>query len=234
MSGRDLPLRIMIGFDQVESVAAQVLMHSILTRSRVPVSFVPIYLENLKTIYQRKRDPRQSNAFSFSRFLTPYLSHYEGWSLFMDCDMLLRTDIAELFALADPNKAVMVVKHDYIPSTTRKYLNAVQYKYPRKNWSSVMLFNNEKCKRLTPEYINAADGSELHRFNWIDDDMIGELPVEWNHLVGEYPPNPKAKIVHWTIGGPYFHEFSNVEFAEEWRKEYEQTIYCRQLDDPKL
>lgn len=221
----------MIGFDQVESAAAHTLIHSILSRSSKPVSITPIFLKNLKDIYTRERDPKQSNEFSFSRFLTPYLSNYEGWSLFMDCDMMLTADIDELFELADPTKAVMVVKHDYTPSTDTKYLNAVQYKYPRKNWSSVMLFNNAKCKMLTPDYVNNATPMDLHRFAWVDDDLIGELPVEWNHLVGEYSPNPKAKIVHWTLGGPYFEEYKDVEFSDEWRSEYEQAIHCTQLKD---
>ncbi len=224
-------LNIMIGFDQVESAAAHTLIHSILSRSSKPVSITPIFLKNLKDVYTRERDPKQSNEFSFSRFLTPYLSNYEGWSLFMDCDMMLTTDIDELFNLIDPTKAVMVVKHDYTPSTDTKYLNAIQYKYPRKNWSSVMLFNNAKCKMLTPDYVNNATPMDLHRFAWTNDDLIGELPVEWNHLVGEYQPNPKAKIVHWTLGGPYFEEYKDVEFSDEWRSEYEQTIHCTQLKD---
>jgi hypothetical protein len=223
-------LNIMIGFDQRESVAFHTLVHSILSHSSKPVSITPICLANLNGIYKREPDPKQSSEFSFSRFLTPYLSNYEGWSLFLDCDMLIRTDINELFDLLDPEKAVMVIKHDYTPSTGTKFLQEVQYQYPRKNWSSVMLFNNKKCKMLTPEYINNAPALDLHRFNWLDDKLIGDLPVEWNHLVGEYAPNPCAKNVHWTIGGPYFNEYNNVEFSEEWRAEYRKMTHCDQLE----
>ena len=222
------PLQIMIGFDQVESVAAHVLIHSILSRSSKPLTITPIFLMQASSRKSQQRDPKQSNEFSFSRFLTPYLSNYEGWSLFLDCDMMIRTDISQLFDLIDPDKAVMVVKHDYTPSTKTKYLNSVQYNYPRKNWSSVMLFNNAKCKILTPEYINKATPLDLHRFAWIEDKLIGELPVEWNHLVEEYPENANAKNVHWTIGGPYFKEYKDVEFSDEWRFEYNQTIHCAQ------
>ncbi len=225
------PFKVMIGFDQVESVAAHTLIHSILKRSSQPVSFTPIFLNNLKDTYTRSRDPKQSNEFSFSRFLTPYLSNYEGWSLFMDCDMMLRVDIAELFVLVDPDKAIMVVKHEYTPSTKTKYLNAIQYSYPRKNWSSVILFNNAKCQMLTPKYINTAAPLDLHRFAWIDDSQIGALPIEWNHLVDEYPPNPRAKIVHWTLGGPYFEEYKDVEFSDEWQSEFKETIHCTQRKD---
>ena len=143
--------------------------------------------------------------------------------------MMLRTDITQLFKLADPTKAVMVVKHDYIPSTQLKYLNTKQYLYPRKNWSSLILFNNELCHELTPNYINNAPAMDLHQFKWVDDDSIGELPNEWNHLVGENEPNPNAKNIHWTLGGPYFKECYKVEYSEEWFKEYRQTIYCEQI-----
>jgi hypothetical protein len=224
------PLKVMIGFDQVESVAAHVLMHSILSRSSKPIAITPIFLGNLNGIYNRPRNSKQSNEFSFSRFLTPYLSDYEGWSLFLDCDMMLRGDVTELFEMADPEKAVMVVKHQYTPSTKTKYLGSIQYPYPRKNWSSVMLFNNQKCRILNPDYINTAPALDLHRFSWIEDNLIGELPVEWNHLVGEYPPNPEAKNVHWTIGGPYFNEYRDTEFASEWFYEYGQTVHCDQKD----
>jgi lipopolysaccharide biosynthesis glycosyltransferase len=227
----EIPLKIMIGFDQVESVAAHVLIHSILSRASRPVAITPVFLKNLGATYTRDRDPKQSNEFSLSRFLTPYLSNYEGWSLFLDCDMMLRTDVAELFALADPQKAVMVVKHEYTPSTETKYLGAVQYRYPRKNWSSVMLFNNARCGVLTPEYVNSAPALDLHQFAWTDDVLIGDLPREWNHLVGDSPPNPAAKNVHWTIGGPYFNEYKDVEFSNEWWVEYEATTYCAQRKD---
>lgn len=206
-------LKVMIGFDAVETVAYHVCVQSILKHSSVPVSFCPIILSQLPE-YTRDRDPQQSNEFSFTRFLTPYLAGYEGKAIFMDCDMILRADIKELFdQLGDED--VMVVQHDYTPSTKTKYLGAIQYQYPRKNWSSVMLFNCSQCTYLTPHYVNYATPQELHQLQWAD--TIGELDAEWNHLVGEYVPNPKAKLVHWTIGTPCFEGYEDQEFAGEWR-----------------
>jgi lipopolysaccharide biosynthesis glycosyltransferase len=223
-------LRIFIGFDAVETVAYHTLVQSILNHCSEPVSITPIKLSMLPE-YTRKRLPEQSNEFSFTRFLVPYLCGYEGKALFMDCDMIFRTDPKEIFGLIEENQSVAVVKHDYIPKNKTKYLGAIQYQYPRKNWSSVMLFNcgHEHCKRLTPEFINTADPATLHRFHWTHDDYIGELPVEWNHLVGEYPPNKDAKIVHWTIGGPYFVEYADTEFAGEWIELERQINHCQQM-----
>jgi lipopolysaccharide biosynthesis glycosyltransferase len=225
-------IRIFIGFDQVESVAYHTLCHSILSQSSEPVSITPINLANFRGFFTRQRDPKQSNEFSFSRFLTPYLCNYEGNAIFMDCDMMLRTDIKELWDLADDKYAVQVVKHDYTPTGASKYLGTVQYQYPKKNWSSVMLFNNSRCKTLTPEYVNTASGLELHQFKWLEsEDLIGELSTDWNHLVGEYKPNPDAKNVHWTIGGPYFVEYADVEFADEWRAMNANMTHCTQRSD---
>ena len=170
----------------------------------------------LKVIYTRPRGATESTEFSLTRFLVPSLSAFRGWSVFMDCDMLCRTDIAQLAREIEPQaeKAVLVCKHNYMPKTERKFLNQVQSKYARKNWSSLMIFNNERCRTLTSEYVNSASGLGLHRFEWIDDGAIGELPLEWNWLVGEYNYNPAAKIVHYTIGGPYFDDYRNCDYAE--------------------
>src|SRR2546428_1323131 len=183
-----------IGYDPRESVAFYTLAHSILRRASIPVSIAPVMQSQLKGVYTRPRGPTESTEFSLTRFLVPSLSAFKGWAVFMDRDMLCRTDIASLAAEIEKNtdKAVLVCKHDYVPKTERKFLNQVQTKYPRKNWSSLMLFNNERCTALTPAYINSASGLELHRFGWIDDRLIGALPLEWNWLVGEYPDYPDA------------------------------------------
>lgn len=227
-------IRVMIGYDAVESVAYHTLVQSIMEHTSEPVSITPIKLSMLP-MYTRERDPKQSNEFSFTRFLVPYLCNYEGHALFMDCDMLFRTDVSELWDLIDESKSVQVVKHDYTPKTQVKFLGAIQYQYPRKNWSSVMLFNcgHEHCKRLTPDYVNKTTGLNLHRFHWTHEDYIGSLPVEWNHLVGEYHENPDAKIVHWTIGGPYFDDYMDVEFSDEWFDMAMKMEYCQQLDNRK-
>lgn len=222
-------LHIYIGFDEVEPVAWHVLCQSILARTSMPVAFHPVKLSMLPMI-NRPRDPRQSNEFSYSRFIVPHLHGDDGWALFMDADMMLRVDIAELWALRDPTKAVQVVKHDYHPASREKYLGNVQYDYPRKNWSSVMLFNcsHESTQGLTPALINVATGAYLHRFKWVDDEDIGELPVEWNHLVDEYTHNPDAKIVHWTNYGPWLRDHEFVDYAEEWFQEKAHTVYAMQ------
>jgi hypothetical protein len=214
-------LRIFIGYDPRETVAYHTLAHSILRRASIPVTIAPVMQSQLKGLYTRGRGPTESTEFSLTRFLVPALSQYRGWSLFMDCDMLCRADIAELasYAARAPDKAVLVCKHDYTPGPKRKFLNQVQTVYPRKNWSSVMLFNNARCGALTPDYVNTATGLELQRFQWLPDEEIGELPLEWNWLVGEYKRNPDAKIVHFTIGGPYFDEYRGCDYADEWFEE---------------
>ncbi len=219
-------LRIFIGFDERETVAYHVCAHSILKRASQPVAIIPLYKKNLGAIYRRPVDDRASTDFAFTRFLTPYLSEYKGWSMFMDCDMILRADIAELFAMVDPEKAVTVVKHDYTPKTASKFLGATQYRYPKKNWSSVMIFRNDACRILNPDTVRERSGAWLHQFQWCNPEDVGELPVEWNHLVGEYPPNPNAKLVHFTLGSPCFREYENQEYADEWRAELGGVLHA--------
>jgi lipopolysaccharide biosynthesis glycosyltransferase len=218
-------INIFIGYDPREAVAFGVLAHSIHARSSQPVSIAPLMLSQLKHIYARERHPLQSTDFSFTRFLVPYLSGHTGWSLFMDCDMLVLDDIAKLWALRDERYAVQVVKHNHVPKEDTKFLGATQTKYEKKNWSSVILFNNAKCRALTPEYVNTATGLELHQFKWLgNDDLIGEIPHRWNHLVGYDAPNPDVSLVHYTIGGPYFDEYRDCEHADIWRQERTQML----------
>jgi len=216
-------LSVYIGYDPRESVAFHTLSHSILRRATQPIAIMPLAQSQLRGLYGRERGPTESTEFSLTRFLVPALSGFQGWSIFMDCDMLCRTDLAQLAgeAARHPDKAALVCKHDYVPKTERKFLGHLQTRYPRKNWSSLMLFNNARCKALTPDYVNAAPGLELHRFAWIGDDEIGTLPLEWNWLVGEYPYNPEAKIAHFTLGGPYFDQYRDCDYASEWFAEFE-------------
>jgi lipopolysaccharide biosynthesis glycosyltransferase len=213
-------IRIFIGYDERETAALTVLSHSILARASQPVGITPLMLSQLRQLHRRARHPLQSTDFSFTRFLTPALCGYEGWSLFMDCDMLVRADIAELWALRDDRRAVQVVKHDYVPVETTKFLNQPQSRYEKKNWSSVMLFNNARCRALTPEYVDTASGLELHQFKWLgDDSLIGALPARWNHLVGHDAHDPHAANLHYTTGGPWFPEYRDCEYAQEWFRE---------------
>ena len=223
--------RIFVGFDSKEVVAYHVLAQSIIENSSIPIMLSPIVLGHLGGLFTRERNPLQSTEFSFSRFMVPHLNGYEGWSLFMDCDMLARADIAELWALRDDRHAVMCVKHDYVPKTEQKFLGQTQTKYEKKNWSSVMLFNNGKCRTLTPDYVNSATGLQLHQFKWLDGDQhIGELPVVWNHLVNEYEYRPDAKIVHFTDGGPYFSEYRDDDYADEWFAMRDRMLHAAQRE----
>ena len=261
------PLSIFIGFDSKEPLAFAVAAHSILRRASRPVHIIPLALSSLRNIYTRERGLTESTEFSLTRFLVPYLSGYRGISVFMDCDVLVQADIYELlvYPLAYPDAAVFACQHDYVPKALTKFDGHEQTKYPRKNWSSVMLFVNERCKALTPEYVNTALGLDLHRFHWLSDPLdhcpccaavgrdnpaftyvgtgnpcwycldehgglcqsgrkpppsIGALPIEWNWLVGEYDPNPSAKILHYTNGTPCFPAYANCDHAELWWEEF--------------
>jgi len=214
---------IFIGYDSKVKIAYHVLTESILRNSSTPVAISPINLSNLKNIYTRKQDPLASTEFSFSRFLVPHLMNYNGWAIFMDSDMVMLSDITELWNLRNEDYAIQVCKHDYTPSSKNKFLGNNQTIYAKKNWSSLMLMDCSKCKTLTPEYVNTRSGLELHQFKWLDESLIGELPLEWNWLVGEYPYKKDVHNIHFTEGGPYFKEYKNTEYAEEWFKIYDMT-----------
>ncbi|WP_420562667.1 hypothetical protein [Thalassobaculum sp.] len=223
--------RVFVGFDPNETVAFHVLNHSIQARASKPVAVIPIMLSQLQDVFKRERNPLQSTEFSFSRFLVPYMSNYEGWSVFMDCDMLVLDDVTKLFDLADDRYAVQVIKHDHRPQEDVKFLGAAQTKYEKKNWSSVILFNNAKCKALTPDYVNTATGLELHQFKWLEsDDQIGSLPGGWNHLVGYDPLLPVEQIqnLHYTEGGPYFDDYVDTDYADVWFKERDAMLKASQ------
>ena len=212
-------LRIFIGYDSREPIAYAVLADSIMRRASMPVSITPLRLPSLTHAYTRSRGAAESTEFSLTRFLVPYLSNYEGLSLFLDCDMLMQADVAELlvYPLAYPDKAVHVCQHDYTPRDQVKFLGQTQTAYPRKNWSSVMLSDNAHCTALTPAYVNTATGLQLHRFQWLDDAQIGALPLEWNHLVNEPgQSDAEPKNIHFTRGGPWFPEYAECPYADRW------------------
>ena len=216
-------INIFIGFDEGEKVSYHILSESIRRQSSVPVSITPLCLSNLPE-FRRELQTNQSTEFAFSRFLVPYLCNYSGHAIFMDCDMLARADISELWRQRTTKYAVQCVQHDYTPNSTVKFLNQPQTPYPKKNWSSMMLFNCAKCTTLTPDYVNSATGLELHQYKWLEnEELIGKINEEWNWLVGEYEHNPNAKLVHYTEGGPYFKNYKNCDYSEEWFDTFKET-----------
>ena len=217
-------IRVFIGYDDNEKVAFSTLSHSLLKHATQPIAITPIRLQNIKDVFVRERLPIQSTEFAFSRFLVPYLCNYSGHAIFMDCDMLSRSDISALWRQRTTKYAVQCVQHDYTPTSTVKFLNQPQTPYPKKNWSSMMLFNNAKCTALTPDYVNSATGLELHQYKWLEnEELIGKIDEKWNWLVGEYEYNSNAKLVHYTEGGPYFKNYKNCDYAEEWFDTFKET-----------
>lgn len=223
-------IRAFIGFDSNEQIAYGVAVSSLSRHASCPVSITGLFLHQLPMTRPREG----STEFSFSRFLVPWLCNYEGYSIFTDCDVLWRADIVELLGSADPRMAVSVVKHDYVPRDAAKFLGHKQTAYPRKNWSSVIVFNNALCRALTPELVNGATGAHLHQFEWLDDSLIGELDPAWNHLVGELPENPRAKLVHFTLGTPCFAKYSVCEHSDEWYAERSRVMDYNRVGEYSL
>lgn len=220
---RSEPLKLFIGYDSKEPLAFHVLAHSILRRATCPIEIVPLVQAQLRArgVYTRERGATESTEFSMTRFLVPYLCGYRGHAVFMDCDMLCLTDIADLWdhIMGPENAAVWVCKHDYAPQEGTKFLGYTQTVYPRKNWSSFMVFDNYQCEALTPEFVNTATGLQLHRLTWVADAHIGSLPLDFNWLVGEYSPKSDAKLLHFTLGGPWFGLSQDDDATAKWDAE---------------
>lgn len=223
-------LRVFIGWDSREDIAYQVAKASLLEHASIDVDVQPIKLAELieRGAYTRGVDPLASTEFTYSRFLTPWLAGYEGWALFYDCDFLFFADVAELLGKRDEGKAVLCVHHDFSPKNEIKMDGKVQTSYPRKNWSSCMLFNcsHPSTKQLTPEVVSRESGAYLHRMQWAKDEEIGELAEEWNWLEGwsQAPAQGYPKAVHYTNGGPWFKDWQDVAYADQWLK------YARAID----
>ena len=220
-------MKIFIGWDSREEIAFEVCKYSILKHASIPVEIIPLKQTELreKNVYWREQDIG-STEFTLTRLLAPYLSHYVGVSLFVDCDFLFERDVKELLDCFDENKAIQVVKHEYIPKETTKFLNNVQHVYPRKNWSSLMLFNCEHPANriIDTQLVNNMEPSYLHRFQWLEDELIGDISHEWNWLEGHYkePEDGSPKAIHYTRGGPWFEGYENVEYADRWDKALEE------------
>lgn len=225
-------IRLFVGYDTREAVAFDVFQASVIKHASRPVSFTPLSLKCLDGIYTEAHHDG-SNQFIYSRFLVPYLCGFKGWAIFADGDMLVREDIAKLWALRDPDKAVQVVKHDYCTKAPVKYLGAKNEDYPRKNWSSLILWNcgHPANQRLTPEWIETSSGRQLHRFEWLKDCQIGSLPQKWNWLVGEYDYNQDAKLVHYTLGTPCFRGYSKCDYSVQWYAQLFGMLYVPDASD---
>lgn len=217
-------MKVFVGYDPREDIAYQVCKHSILRRQS-EAEVRPLVQKELRDAgwYTRPVDKLASTEFTFTRFLVPELTNFKGWALFMDCDMILTTDIKELFNQADDRYAVMCVQHDYKVKEGTKMDGQKQTVYPRKNWSSVMLFNCEhpSNQQLTMDLVNNPEinGAYLHRFSWLNDDEIGELSHTWNYLVGVYDDIDNPKLIHYTEGGPWFENYRDCEFHKLWKQE---------------
>jgi len=222
-------MKVFVGYDPREDIAYQVCKHSILTR-QPNANVRPLVQKELRDAgwYTRPVDKLASTEFTFTRFLVPELANFEGWAVFMDCDMILTTDIKELFDQADDKYAVMCVQHDYTPKEGMKMDGQKQTVYPRKNWSSVVLFNcaHPSNARLTQDMVNDPElnGAYFHRFSWLKDEEIGELDHTWNYLVGVYDDIETPKLIHYTEGGPWFENYRDCEFNELWKKELQDMM----------
>jgi hypothetical protein len=219
------PFPVYVGFDPGEAVAYDVCRHSILARTRTPVDVVPLVQAELRAdkLYWRTGDPLASTEFTYTRFLVPALAGYAGWALYCDCDFLWLDDIAKLIALADDRYAAMCVHHDHRPTEAMKMDGRVQTLYPRKNWSSLILYNcgHPANAALTLEVVNRETGSFLHRFSWLDDALIGAIPETWNWLEGwsAKPAGGHPNVVHYTRGGPWFDKWKAVDYGDLWLRE---------------
>ena len=222
--------KVFVGYDSREDIAWQVCRHSLLRHSGDRAEAIPLRQNVLRELglYTRPHDLGASTEFSITRFLTPYLAAQSGWVMFCDCDFLFTTDVSQVLDGLDDSKAVYCVQHDYTPVHQVKMDGKRQAVYPRKNWSSFMIFNcdHPDVKALTPEVVNSAPPAFLHRFEWVSDQNdIGSLDRDWNFLEGEYPaPDYIPQVIHYTNGGPWFEEWKNCDFAELWNAERDMYL----------
>lgn len=233
-----LPVKVFVGYDSREDIAWQVCRHSILRHSDQKTQVIPLRQGPLRELgmYTRPIDADASTEFSLTRFLTPYLAAQRGWVAFCDCDFLFTTDVGKVFHSLEPSKAVYCVQHDYVPAYDVKMDGKRQTSYPRKNWSSFILFNcdHPDVAALTPAVVNSATPAYLHRFEWVSGDhAIGALDLDWNFLEGEYPkPLRTPRVIHYTNGGPWFEECQGCDYADLWLRE--RDLYLQSLGDGEV
>ena len=230
----DQVAKVFVGYDSREDIAWQVCRHSLLRHSTAELAVIPLRQATVRELglYTRPHDVGASTEFSLTRFLTPFLAAQGGWVVFCDCDFLFTTDIKQVFKGLDPAKALYCVQHEYTPTHDVKMDGKKQTSYPRKNWSSFMVFNcdHPDVKALTPAVVNSASPAFLHRFEWIrDGDAIGALALDWNFLEGEYPkPEKTPRVIHYTNGGPWFEQWRGCDYADLWVRE--RDLYLQSPD----
>ena len=224
---------IFVGYDPREAVTFHVCVNSIIRHASKPVQIIPIALNLFSDYTETHADG--SNQFVYTRFLVPHLMSFNGWAIYIDGDMVVRDDIVKLWDMKQYDKDVMVVKHDYKTIMQHKYMGAKNEDYPRKNWSSVILWNcNAFPNRiLKPDFVQEQTGAFLHRFSWLEDHRIGELPRDWNWLPDELGENPDAKLLHYTLGAPCFYEYADTVQADQWHNELKLTTHCQQRFRPE-
>jgi len=232
-------MKIFVGYDTREDIAYQVCKHSI--ESLCPTAeVIPLKQNELRNdkLYWRGEDKLASTEFTFTRFLIPHLMNYNGWALFIDSDIVFTENVKNLFDLADDKYAVMCAQHDYTPKPGTKMDGQVQTQYPRKNWSSVVLWNcgHPSNQAVTIDSVNNPnyDGKYFHRFSWLKDEEVGQISHEWNWLVGWYnePDDGSPKALHYTEGGPWFEDYQDCEYANEYYKA-ERLYLSKELEDQK-
>lgn len=226
-----MELNVYIGYDEREKVAADVCKFSIEDHVRYPIDITYLKSSDIPE-FQREREPYQATDFTYTRFLVPYLNQYKpGWSVFCDCDFLFLCDIRQIMQYIDPTKAVSVVQHpEYVPRTKTKMDGVSQSPLRRKNWASLIVFKNDhtKNKQLTPELVNTiTPGRDLHQFAWLNDDEIGNLPMEWNCLDNYYYLE-KPRAIHYTDGGPWFANYQDTPYAMRWIRAHERFQYMKE------
>lgn len=213
-------IRLFLGFDQREAAGFHTFVQSVIETASVPVAITPL------AYYGKQADG--TNAFTYSRFLVPEMCGFAGHAIFADgADMLCAADLAELWDLRDSH-AVRVVKHDYKTKYPRKYLGtemeSANEDYPRKNWSSLILWNCGAIEHFDArEKLRSENGAFLHRFSWLKDERIGELPIEWNWLADEYGANSKAKLLHFTAGIPAIKAHMRAPHAALWHQHWNRS-----------
>ena len=230
--------KVFVGYDRREDIAWQVCRHSLLRHAHEELTVLPLRQSDVRELglYTRPHDPGSSTDFSLTRFLTPYLAAQSGWVIFCDCDFLFTTDVRQVLRGLDPAKAVYCVQHDYTSAYDLKMDGKRQTSYPRKNWSSFVVFNcdHPDVQALTPGVVNTATPAFLHRFEWVKNpDHIGALDLDWNFLVGEYAkPEATPRVLHYTVGGPWFEQWQDCDYAELWLEE--RDLYLQTQKEPRV